>query len=97
MDEDGKREVMVCKNKASAGRFWARARWYSSGALHFLTYDPAGLSVKWTTRKASGPIVGYRVADVDHDGLQELLITSVSKQKSMLGTPRSQVVVYDLK
>jgi hypothetical protein len=53
--------------------------------------------VKWTTRKASGPIVGYRVLDVDHDGLQELVVASVTKTEKMLVEPRSQIVVYDLK
>jgi TolB-like protein len=97
VDEDGEQEVMVCKNRAKTGRFTARFRYYSSGALHFLNWDPEGLSVKWTTKKQAGPIVGYGVADVDHDGLQELVVASVSKEKHMLGTPRSQVVVYDLK
>ena len=97
VDEDGEREVMVCKNKSSVGRLWKRARWYSSGALHFLTYDPGGLSVKWTTQRQAGPIVGYQVADVDGDGLQELVIASVTKTEKMLVKPSSQVVVYDLK
>lgn len=97
VDEDGKREVMVCQNKASAGRVWKRARWYSSGTLHFLAPDSVGLSVKWTTGRQSGPIVGYSVADVDHDGLQELVVASVTKTEKMLVKPRSQVVVYDLK
>lgn len=97
VDGDGKQEVMICKNRGATGRFMRRFRHYSSGALQFLTMDPAGLSVKWTTRKASGPIVGYRVADVDYDGLQELVVASVSKTKKMLAKPRSQVVVYDLK
>ncbi len=97
VDEDGKQEVMICRNRSKSGRFTARFRAYASGALHFLNADPAGLSVKWTTRKAAGPIVGYRVADVDHDGLQELVVASVTKTKKMLIKPRSQVVVYDLK
>jgi len=97
VDEDGKKEVMICMNRSSSGRFTRRFRYYSSGALHFLTMDPAGLSVKWTTRKAPGPIVGYRVADVDHDGSQELVVASVTKEAKMLVEPRSQVVVYDLK
>ncbi|UCB48287.1 MAG: VCBS repeat-containing protein [Deltaproteobacteria bacterium] len=97
VDKDGKREVMICKNRSGSGRMLARFRWYSSGVLHFLTWDQVGLSVKWTTQKQPGPIVSYRVSDLDHDGLPELVIASVSKEKHMLGTPRSQVVVYDLK
>jgi hypothetical protein len=97
VDEDGKQEVMICKNRSASGRITARFRYYTSGALHFLTGDQAGLSLKWTTKKASGPIVGYRVADLDHDGLQELVIASVTKEAKMLIKPQSQIVVYDLK
>ena len=97
VDEDGKQEVMICKNGAKGGRIAARFRYYASGALHFLSWDRAGLSVKWTTRKASGPIVGYKVDDVDHDGLPELVVASVTKTAKMLIKPRSLVVVYDLK
>jgi TolB-like protein len=97
VDKDGKKEVMICKNHASTGRWTRRFRTYSSGSIHFLVADSAGLSVKWTTRKASGPIVGYKVVDVDDDGLQELVVASVSKTAKMLIEPRSQIVVYDLK
>jgi hypothetical protein len=97
VDEDGKQEVMICQNSAKTGRFTARFRYYSSGVLHFLTWNQAGLSLKWTTQKQAGPIVGYRIADVDHDGVQELVVASVTKQDRMFATPRSQVVVYDLK
>jgi hypothetical protein len=41
--------------------------------------------------------VGYRIADVDHDGVQELVVASVTKQDRILATPNSRVVVYDLK
>jgi hypothetical protein len=60
-DEDGKQEVMICRNTSKTGRFTARFRYYSSGVLHFLTWNPAGLSLKWTTQKQAGPIVGYRI------------------------------------
>ena len=97
IDEDGQQEVMVCQNDSLTGRFVGRIRIFSSGILHFLSWDQAGLSKKWETRKQPGPIVGYRVADVDNDGLKELVIASVTKQKVTLRKPQSQVVVYELK
>lgn len=97
VDEDGQREVMISVNRAVTGRWQKRFRHYASGHVRFLTWDQVGLSPKWTTRKQGGPIVGYGVADVDHDGLQELVVASVNKQDRLLATPSSQVVVYDLK
>jgi TolB-like protein len=97
VDEDGEKEVMVCKNHSSARRVLARARLFSSGTLCFLTWNQVGLSTKWTTSKQPGPVVGYKVFDADNDGKQELLVASVTRGKSTFGKARSQVVVYDLK
>ncbi len=97
VDEDGKKEVMVCKNNSSVGRLLGRFNLFSSGSLYFLSRDEAGLSVKWTTKKLGGAIVGYKVADVDGDNLPELVIASVIREERILGNPRSRIVVYDLK
>ena len=98
MDEDGEPEVMVCRNRAkTGGRFFDRVRNFSSGDLHFMTWDKVGLTTKWTSQKQPGPIVGYRVADVDHDDLKELIIATVTREDHVMGKPRSQIVMYDLK
>jgi len=99
VDEDGQKEVMICKNESKTRRLLERFRYYSSGALHFLTWDQVGLSTKWTTKKQGGPITGYRVSDVDNDGVQELVVASVLEGEGIIGfgKGRSQVVVYDLK
>ncbi|MFH1491690.1 MAG: VCBS repeat-containing protein, partial [Pseudomonadota bacterium] len=97
VDGDGEPEVMVCKNTSKTGRFFAKFRYFASGAVQFMTWDRASLTAKWTSKKQPGPIVGYRVADVDNDGLGELVIASVTKEDQMIGKPRSQIAVYDLK
>lgn len=96
VDGDGKKEVMICQNRSGVRRILQRVRAFSSGTLLFLTGDETGLEVKWRSKKQSGPVVGYGVFDLDNDGRQELIIASVNKQKVMLFTPRSQIVVYDL-
>ncbi|MBN1101785.1 MAG: hypothetical protein JXL84_00075 [Deltaproteobacteria bacterium] len=97
VDGDGKKEVMVCKNTSKIGRLLERFRIYSGGALHFMPIDETGLSTKWTTKRLGGAIVGYQVADVDNDGLPELIVASVIREDRMYGNPRSRIVVYDLK
>jgi len=97
VDGDGEHEVMVCKNHSRIGRLFPKVRSFSGGTLHFLTGDQGGLSLKWKSRRQPGAIVGYRVVDVDNDGLPELVIASVTKQEATFRKPRSQVVVYDLK
>ena len=97
VDEDGEPEVMVCKNRGRAGRIFARFRWFSSGKVEFMTWDLASMSTKWESKKFGGPVVGYRVTDVDNDGLKELVVSSVLKEDHLLGKPKSQIVIYDLK
>ncbi|MBW1681091.1 MAG: hypothetical protein JRJ83_06540 [Deltaproteobacteria bacterium] len=45
----------------------------------------------------SGAVVGYRVADVDHDARPELVIAVVKQSEFSMGEPKSQLVMYDLK
>jgi TolB-like protein len=97
VDEDGQKEVMVCKNTSKIGRFLAKFRDYSSGTLQFMTRDQVGLSTKWQTKKIGGAMVGYRIADFDHDNLPELVIASVMTEERIYNDPRSRIIVYDLK
>jgi TolB-like protein len=96
-DGDGEHEVMVCKNDSYISRLFSRLRSFSGGALHFMTWDQLGLSMRWKSRKQPGPIVGYRLVDVDNDGLPELVVASVTRQGATFRKPRSQVVVFDLR
>jgi hypothetical protein len=96
-DDDGKKEVLVCRNLSRSGRLFERARNFGSGKLHFMIWDKAGLTTKWTSRQMSGPIVGYTVADGDNDGKPELLMASVVKEAFMTRNARTQLVQYDLR
>ena len=58
--------------------------------------DEAGLASQWTSQKLSGTVVGYQVADVDNDGLNELVVANVTSESYFLGFPKSRLVVYDL-
>ena len=92
---DGKREVVVCKNDSESARIFEDFRWFGSGRVHFMDWDEAGLVSKWTSPKLSGTVVGYQVADIDNDGLKELVAANVTSG-SIGGAPKSRVVVYDL-
>ncbi|HKI49500.1 MAG TPA: VCBS repeat-containing protein, partial [Desulfobacteria bacterium] len=92
---DGKREVIICKNNSESGRIFEHFRWFGSGRVHFMDWDEAGLVSNWTSQKLSGTVVGYRVADVDNDGMKELVVGSVTGG-SVAGSPKARLVVYDL-
>ena len=97
VDKDGTPEVMICQNQAFPDRWLARLRTYKAGELHFLKWDPTGLTVKYTTKKFGGPIVGYQILDLNGDGKEELVLVTVLKTRYIASKGRSQFVVYDLK
>jgi hypothetical protein len=100
IDNDGLNEVVICKNKSSVGRITEKDRAFSSGKLHFLSWDKVDLATKWETKKMSGAITGYSLKDVDNDGNIEVVIAVALRSKSVVGrfrrSGRSQVVIYDL-
>jgi TolB-like protein len=96
VNEDGKKEVVICKNDSKAGRIFTDFRWFGSGRVHFMDWDETGLVSQWTSQKLSGTVVGYQVADVDNDGLKELVVANVTSESYFIGIPKSRLVVYDL-
>jgi len=94
---DGKQEIVVCQNHSKVARIFGDFRWFGSGKVHFMDWDGAGLVSKWMTPKLSGTTVGYKVADLDNDGLGELIVASVTSESYFVGLPQSRVAIYDLK
>ncbi len=96
VEQDGEREIMVCKNKSMTRRLTETYRGFTSGKVHFLKWDGLTLSEKLTSPKLPGAIVGYRIADINGDKRRELIVAVVTKEGYLLGRARSQVVVYQL-
>ena len=96
MNDDGKQEVVVCQNKSKVGRIFGDIRWFGSGKVLFMDWDGAALTSQWTSQKLSGTVVGYQIADLDNDGLKELVIASVTSESYFVGFPKSRLVLYDL-
>ena len=96
MNDDGKQEIVVCQNKSKVGRILGDVRWFGSGKVLFMDWDGTGLNSQWTSQKLSGTVVGYQIADLDNDGLKELVIASVTSESYFVGLPKSRLVLYDL-
>ena len=92
---DGKKEVVVCKNHSNSSRILENFRWFGSGRIHFMDWNEAGLVSHWTSQKLSGTVVGYQVADVDNDGVKELVVASVTRDFSA-DLSESRLVAYKL-
>jgi TolB-like protein len=96
MNADGKQEIVVCQNESKVGRIFGDLRWFGSGKVLFMDWDGTGLNSQWTSQKLSGTVVGYQIADLDDDGLKELVIASVTSESYFMGLPKSRLVLYDL-
>jgi len=96
MNDDGKKEIVVCQNKSKVARIIGDIRWFGSGKVLFMDWDGVGLTSQWTSQKLSGTVVGYQIADLDNDGLKELVIASVTSESYFVGFPKSRLVLYDL-
>lgn len=75
MEGDGLNEVIVVNNRDSMGKAISRFRVFKSGYIECLAWDQLGLYTKWKTRKVSGYISDYTVADFDNDGRPELVFS----------------------
>jgi hypothetical protein len=94
---EGKQQVVICQNESRVGRVLGHMRTFSSGKVHFMGWDGVGLSPRWTSNKLGGPVTGYTVKDVNHDGKADLVAAAVTQEDHALGKPRSQLVVYRLR
>jgi hypothetical protein len=98
MDADGKYEVIAAKNHDIAGNLLSQFRQYTNGHFELLSWDGLGLSSKWKTRKISGHIRDFAIADFDNDGQIELVAAVIIKEGKIPGTkPKSAMIAYDLK
>ena len=96
IDSDGNKEVVICQNHSVTGRITEDFRWFNSGRVHFMGWDGVSMVSEFTSQKLSGTVVGYEIADLDHDGQLELIIASVTSESYFVGLPKSRLVMYDL-
>jgi hypothetical protein len=98
LDKDGKNEVLVSSNSGTTGRALKLFRNFTKGCFEVLTWDGLGLFSAVQTRKISGQIRDFAVADFDGDGIQELVAAVVASEgKTMVTSPKSAIIAYELK
>jgi hypothetical protein len=82
--------------KTFTGGLFKNYRSYGSGTFQALTWDGLGLTPLWQTQKISGYVSDYCLADMNNDGNQELIATVVSRRDTIISSPKSTVIWYDL-
>jgi TolB-like protein len=96
IDNDGKNEVLVPKNKDIAGRFLKSLRVFDRGHIEGFEWSELGLTPKWKTRQLPGYISDWIVADFDNDGQDEIVCSVVKSSAPVIGTERSNIIMMEL-
>jgi TolB-like protein len=98
LDKNKTLEVLVIQNKSRVSRLVQRYRHYGSGHIYSLSWDGLGLVENWKTKKISGYLPDFAVADIDNDGENELVAPVVTRIGfTYLYKSRSAIISYDLK
>ena len=95
--DDNQADVVVVKNHDVAGNLLKTFRAFKEAHLESFTWDGLGLVSNWKTRKISGHIRDFGIADFDHDGKKEIVAVVIISEGRVIGIqPRSAVIAYDL-
>jgi len=95
MDGDGIDDLVMVVNKFTAGEFISRERFYDKGYVTGLAWDGMTMAGTWRTQDIPGYVADYQVKDVDNDGLDEVVLVTVSAH-TLSSEVKSLLMVYKL-
>jgi hypothetical protein len=95
MDGDGIDDLMMVVNKFTAGEFVSRERFYDKGYVTGLAWDGMTMAGTWRTQDVPGYVADFQVKDVDNDGLDEVVLVTVSAH-TLSSEVKSLLMVYKL-
>ena len=92
IDGDGLNEIIVVKNYDGEGGIFSRMKAFKEGRIDCFSYDDIGVQRKWQTRNIAGYISDYVIGDLDNDGINEIVLSTVAKNKSVFNKGRSYIM-----
>ncbi len=97
VDADGKKDVVVIKNKDAADGMFGQLRRFKSGSIEILKWTEMGLAPETSPKKLPGQVTDMAVTDFDNNGKNEILITLIKNANNFSSEKsKSMIVVYDL-
>lgn len=95
LNNDKQLEILANRNTSLTTRILSNIRNFSDGEIQSLIWTGGELLPQWKTRPLRGMVVSYRLADMDGDGLDELVVAVVLEKQTFQKT-RSMIYVYEL-
>jgi TolB-like protein len=96
LNMEGKPIVVVPFNDSSSGRVFQKFRNYSNARFLFFSWDGMGLSIIKRSKDLSGYMSDFCVADVNNDGLEELVYALVAERESAFRKGKSYIATENL-
>ena len=99
IDNDGKPEIFALRNEELAGGAFGSYKRFTKGNIEILSWNGIALAPVGKTRSVQGWISDFAIADIDGDGLDELVASVVGKSKFFLKTKAqsSNIISYKMK
>lgn len=92
LERRGEYVLLVNKPISTASQFFDRYRYYPQGEIHALYWDGVGMGLKWKTRRIKGSVVDIDLADIDNDGVLDLVV-GLNTHPGAIGVGSRQCVI----
>lgn len=92
----GEYVLLVNKPISTASQLFDRYRFFPQGEIHALYWDGVGLALKWKTRRIKGSVAEIDLADVNNNGVLDLVVGLNTSPDLGIGGRQSMIVAYPL-
>ena len=92
----GENCLIINKPISTASQFFDRYRYFPQGEIHALFWDGVGLALKWKTRRIRGSVAQADLADVNNDGILDLVVGLNSSPSLGVGGRQCIITAYPL-
>ncbi|MBQ9406901.1 MAG: VCBS repeat-containing protein [Desulfovibrio sp.] len=92
----GEYTLIVNKPISTAAQIFDRFRYFPQGEIHALYWDGVGLALKWKTRRIRGSVAEIDLADVNNDGILDLVVGLNTSPDLGVGSRQCMVTAYPL-
>ena len=96
--KNGIPEIVLNRNTTASDKLLSKStKYHEQGEIVSLSWDNKAMVENWKTRELNGQVTSLRIGDIDGNGRQQLLISTVyAKDQLRLWDSRSAIFTYDL-